>query len=215
MENLPFISDFLNDSARIANSLNKYTISTAVDLLFEAWKSKNKVFIMGNGGSASTATHFVCDINKVTISEGKHRFRAFGLNDNIPWNSALTNDEGWATIFEEQLKNYFDPGDVVIGFSVHGGSGSDKAGAWSQNLLRAIHYAKDNGGKTIGFSGFDGGAMKDLCDVCVVVPANSTPQVESFHLLLEHLISFLLKEKIASYRPTSETIPLSASGSLV
>ena len=201
MENITYITDYLQDSARIAGSLNKYDISIAVDILFDAWKNKNKVFIMGNGGSASTATHMVCDINKVTIAEGKHRFRAIGLNDNIPWNSALTNDEGWATIFEEQLKNYFDPGDVVVAFSVHGGSGSDKAGAWSQNLLRGVQYANDNGGRTIGFSGFDGGALKQVCDSCVVVPANSTPQVESFHLLLEHLISFLLKEKIAQYQP--------------
>jgi D-sedoheptulose 7-phosphate isomerase len=151
---------------------------------------------MGNGGSASTATHFTCDLSKVTIVENKKRFKVIGLNDNIPLVSALTNDEGWSEIYVEQLKNHFENGDIVIAFSVHGGSGSDKAGVWSQNLLKAMQYAKDNGGTAIGFSGFDGGFMKDLADICVVVPFDSTPHVESFHLILEHLITFCLRKKI-------------------
>jgi D-sedoheptulose 7-phosphate isomerase len=80
---------------------------------------------------------------------------------------------------------------------VHGGAGKDKAGLWSQNLLKAMKYAKEKGGKTIGIAGFDGGPMKEIADVCIIVPANSTPQVESFHLALAHLISNCLKEKIA------------------
>jgi D-sedoheptulose 7-phosphate isomerase len=80
---------------------------------------------------------------------------------------------------------------------VHGGAGKDKANAWSQNLLKSMQYASKAGGKTIGFSGFDGGPMKEIADACIVVPANSTPLVESFHLVLEHLIVFRLKEKLA------------------
>ena len=90
-------------------------------------------------------------------------------------------------------------GDVLIGISVHGGSGSDKAGLWSQNLLRAMQVAKDEFDATvIGLSGFDGGAFRQVADVCLTVPFASTPQVESFHLALEHLITFCLKEKIAN-----------------
>lgn len=109
---------------------------------------------------------------------------------------ALANDEGFDNLYYEQLKTKFQKGDVLICISVHGGSGRDKAGLWSQNLLKAMNYAKENGGKTIGLSGFDGGAMKELADVCIVVPINSTPHVESFHLVLEHLIISRLKEKI-------------------
>ena len=88
---------------------------------------------------------------------------------------------------------------VLIGISVHGGSGSDKAGLWSQNLLRAMRVAKDEFQATVvGFSGFDGGAFREVADVCLTVPFPSTPQVESFHLTLEHLITFCLKEKIAN-----------------
>lgn len=196
MKNQNFISKYFEEMHEIINKMPVENINKVIEILFNTWKNGNKVFIMGNGGSASTATHFTCDLSKVTIVGNKKRFKVIGLNDNIPLVSALTNDDGWSEIYVEQLKNHFEKNDVVIAFSVHGGSGKDKAGAWSQNLLKALQYAKDNGGTAIGFSGFDGGAMKELADVCVVVPFNSTPHVESFHLVLEHLITFCLLEKI-------------------
>ncbi len=199
MENAIFINKYFGEMKEIIENIPKDKINEVIDALFNAWKNGNKVFIMGNGGSASTATHFTCDLSKVTIVNGKKRFKVMGLNDNIPLVSALTNDDGWNEIYVEQLKNHFEKGDVAIAFSVHGGSGKDKAGMWSQNLLKALQYAKDNSGTAIGFSGFDGGAMNDLADICVVVPFNSTPQVESFHLVLEHLITFCLLEKIKNY----------------
>ena len=110
--------------------------------------------------------------------------------------SALINDEGFDDLFYEQLKNLFEEGDILICISVHGGVGRDKAGLWSQNLLKAMRYVKDNGGKTIGLSGFDGGPMKEIADVCIIVPISSTAQVESFHLALEHLICGCLRQKI-------------------
>lgn len=109
---------------------------------------------------------------------------------------ALINDEGFDNLFCEQLNGKFQRGDVLICISVHGGAGSDKAGLWSQNLLKAVKYAQENGGKAIGLSGFDGGPMKEIADACIVVPINSTPQVESFHLAVEHLICSCLKQKI-------------------
>lgn len=196
MENAKFIGKYLGEMHEIIDKMPSDRINEVIETLFNAWKNGNKVFIMGNGGSASTATHFACDLSKVTIVQNKKRFKVFGLNDNIPLVSALTNDDGWNEIYVEQLKNHFEKNDVVIAFSVHGGSGKDKAGIWSQNLLKALQFAKDNGGIAIGFSGFDGGAMKELADVCVVVPFDSTPHVESFHLVLEHLITFCLLEKI-------------------
>jgi len=196
MENQKNINKYFEDMNEIINNIPKEKIDETIEALFKAWKNGNKVFIMGNGGSASTATHFTCDLSKVTIIENKKRFKVMGLNDNIPLVSALTNDDGWSEIYIEQLKNHFQEGDVVIAFSVHGGSGKDKAGAWSQNLLKALQYAKDNGGIAIGFAGFDGGVMKDLVDICVIVPFDSTPHIESFHLVLEHLITFCLREKI-------------------
>ena len=196
MENKDFIHNYLSEAREVTEAISVADINRAIELLFNAWKNGNRVFTCGNGGSASTATHFACDLSKATIVQGKKRFKAYCLNDNIPLMSALINDDGFDNLFYEQLKANFQEGDVLISISVHGGAGSDKAGLWSQNLLKAMKYAQENGGKTIGLSGFDGGPMKEIADACIVVPINSTPQVESFHLALEHLICSCLKQKI-------------------
>jgi D-sedoheptulose 7-phosphate isomerase len=197
LKNQKFIDNYFKEMEKIINEISREDIDQVIELLFQAWKEKRTVFIMGNGGSASTATHFACDLAKCTIVGDKPRFRVICLNDNIPLMSALINDDGFDNLFSEQLKNLMEKGDYLLGISVHGGKGEDKAGLWSQNLLKAIHLAKEKyQGTTIGFSGFDGGALKEMTDACVVVPFNSTPQVESFHLVLEHLICNRLKEKI-------------------
>ncbi|MCX6003868.1 MAG: SIS domain-containing protein [Chloroflexi bacterium] len=198
MDNQTFIKGYLDDIKRISDSVSIADIEKVIDILFEAWQKKKQVFTCGNGGSASTATHFTCDLAKSVAPEGKLGFKTECLNDNIPLMLALINDHGFDNLFYEQLRVKFQPGDVLICISVHGGAGKDKASMWSQNLLKSMRYARETGGKTIGFSGFDGGPMKEIADACVVVPANSTPLVESFHLVLEHLIVFRLKEKLAS-----------------
>jgi D-sedoheptulose 7-phosphate isomerase len=195
---MSFIDTYLHDVAHLANVISKSDIQEAIKILFEAWRHNKQVFICGNGGSASTATHFACDLAKTVGSDVNRPFRTECLNDNIPLVLALVNDNGFDNIFSEQLKTKFFPGDVVVCLSVHGGAGKDKAGKWSQNLLKAMIYARENGGKSIGLSGFDGGPMKDIADACIIVPADSTPLVESFHLVLEHLIVFQLKEMIAA-----------------
>lgn len=199
MKNEQQIEQYFEEIKKIADTISREDIDRAIELLFDVWKNDNQVFFCGNGGSAGTATHFMCDLFKVTIVKDKKRFKAFCLNDNIPLMTALINDEGFDDLFIEQLKNLYRAGDVLVCLSVHGGSGKDKAGLWSQNLLKAMDYVKKHDGKTIGFSGFDGGAMKDVADVCVVVPFNATPHVEAFHVVLQHLIAFRLKEKIAEY----------------
>jgi len=196
LNNIDFIQNYLSEMKRTADDISIEDVDRVVELLYDAWQKGQRVFVCGNGGSASTATHFTCDLCKTTIVKGKKRFRAHCLNDNIPLMSALINDEGFDNLFYEQLVSHFQEGDVLICISVHGGAGKDKAGLWSQNLLKAMKYAQDMGGKTIGLSGFDGGPMKEVADACIVVPANSTPQVESFHLALEHMICSCLREKI-------------------
>jgi len=196
LNNVDSVDRFLDEFAEIAGQFSRDDISKVIALLFHAWKNGNKVFIMGNGGSASTATHFACDLAKTTAVNGKKRFKVISLTDNVPLLTALTNDEGFASIYVEQLKNLLEKDDVVIAISVHGGAGEDKAGPWSQNLLAAIRYAKNNSARTIGMAGFDGGAFKRMTDACIVVPASSTPYVESWHSALEHLICTCLRERI-------------------
>jgi D-sedoheptulose 7-phosphate isomerase len=201
LDNREFAENYLSEMRHIAGDISVDDINNAIDILFDVWKRGCQVFTCGNGGSASTATHFACDLSKTTIVEEKKRFNAYSLNDNFPLISALINDEGFDNLFYEQLKGRFREGDALICISVHGGAGKDRAGLWSQNLLKAMKYAKDMGGKTIGLSGFDGVPMKDIADACVVVPADSTPHVESFHLALEHLICSCLRQKIEESNP--------------
>ncbi len=196
MQNKQSIDHFLDGVVQITDRISRPDIDRFIEVLFDVWRNQRTVFIMGNGGSASTATHFTADLNKMTVFPGMPRMRVHSLVDNVPYVSALTNDDGWENIYVEQLKNFFRPGDVVIGISVHGGSGQDQAGVWSQNLLKALQYAKDNRGVALGLSGFDGGPMKQIADPCIVVPFDTTPHVESFHVTLHHLITFCLAEKI-------------------
>ena len=199
MSHTAFATSYLTESAEISRKLldqNK-SIARVVDALFDAWKKGCWVFVCGNGGSAGTATHFVGDLIKTTIEEPHEKgLRALALADNIPMLSAAVNDWGWHDAYTGILNTYWSKGSIVIAFSVHGGAGKDKAGAWSQNLLKALQFAKDNGGTAIGISGFDGGAMKEIADISIVVPAHSTPLVESYHVVLFHLITFRLKELI-------------------
>jgi D-sedoheptulose 7-phosphate isomerase len=197
MDNQGFIQNYLEETCRVTRLISVDSVDSAVELLLDAWKNNNNVFTCGNGGSASTATHFACDLTKTVAQPGKRGLRVECLNDNIPLVLALVNDDGFDNLFSEQLKTKAQKGDVLICISVHGGSGKDKAGLWSQNLLKAMDYMRENGGSTIGLSGFDGGAMKDLADVSIVVPVDSTPHVESFHLVLEHLICSCLRERLA------------------
>jgi D-sedoheptulose 7-phosphate isomerase len=191
-------NEYLSEVSQIAEGLDRKSIDKAIRILHEAWEEDRQIFVIGNGGSASTSTHFACDLNKWVSDEADRKFRAFALVDNIPLMSALTNDNGWGEVYVDQLRNFFRKGDVLVAISVHGGSGSDKAGPWSQNLLRAVKYVKDNGGKVVGLSGFDGGVLKTAADACIVVPANSTPHVEGMHLVLTHLMAEQLRALISA-----------------
>lgn len=190
------IADFLGGIEKICKAVRRQDIISVVDVLYDAWREDRQIFLIGNGGSASTASHFACDLNKGTIHDGKRRLRAICLNDNLAHVSALTNDEGWENVYIEQLRHFYRPGDVVFGISVHGGKGRDKAGAWSQNILKAMQFARDNEGRVLGFSGFSGGAFPEVCDACVIVPYPTTPHVEAFHVALHHLVTWCLSERI-------------------
>ncbi len=161
----------------------------AIEILLKCYKRGGVVFTMGCGGSASTATHFAADLAKTVGG-----FKAISLVDNIPLVSAYTNDWGWDSVFSGQLVPWLTKNDVLVGFSVHGGNKK-----WSGNLTSAMKFAKKKGAKIIGFSGFDGGAMKDLADACLNVQADEvygTPLVEAMHVVINHGLIFDLRERI-------------------
>jgi D-sedoheptulose 7-phosphate isomerase len=162
-------------------------IQKTVSVLEEARLKDRQVFIMGNGGSAATASHFACDLGKGTIIPGRPRFRVIALTDNMPLFSALANDFGYDRVFAEQLASLVQADDVVIGIS---GSGN------SRNVLNAILVARQVGATTIGLTGKDGGLLKCLVEVCIQVPNHTIEQIEDIHLLLEHLITTELRQAI-------------------
>lgn len=196
MDNKAAIDLYFQGLEHVIRHISREDIEEVIGLLYEAWRDGRQVFLAGNGGSASTATHFASDLAKFTSEGSEKRFRAVALTDNVPLVTALTNDLGWEHVYVEQLKNLMCKGDVLVVISVHGGSGADKAGPWSQNLLKAAKFVQDNRGRVIGLAGFDGGLLKHTADACIVVPIDSTPHVEGFHLVLTHLICARLRELI-------------------
>jgi len=169
--------------------LNK--IKEVADMLKSAYKASRHIFIMGNGGSAATASHFVCDLAKGTRVKGKKHFKVIGLTDNIPLLTAWSNDVSFKDVFKSQLENLLEKGDIVIIFT---GSGN------SPNVLEAAKYAKKKKAKTIAFTGFNGGKIKKLSDICLIMPSDNMERVEDLHLILEHLIKLYLWEEISAGR---------------
>ena len=163
-------------------------VDRVIDELFKAYTRGSQVFVFGNGGSASSSSHFACDLGKGTTMPGKPRFRVISLADNVALMTAWANDFRYEDIFVEQLANLVQPQDVVIGIS---GSGN------SPNVVHALQYAKEMGAITIALTGFAGGKVKDVVDIPIIVPANHISQIEDVHLVLLHLISVCLHDKLA------------------
>ena len=160
-------------------------IQKVITVLHDARLDGRQVFILGNGGSAATASHFACDLGKGTEAPGTPCFRAFALTDNMPLFSAYANDCGYEQVFARQLANLMQPGDVVIAIS---GSGN------SANVLNAIRLAREGGATTIGLVGFDGGRLGEMVDLCLHVENHCMEQVEDIHLMLEHLVCTSLRQ---------------------
>lgn len=183
------VEAYLEDLQDVLVAVSTDEVWRIVDVLRECYRSGARVFIFGNGGSASTASHFVCDLGKNVQVHGGRRFKVLGLADNVPMLTAWANDTAYERIFAEQLENFVQVGDVAIGIS---GSGS------SPNVLRAMELARSRGAVTVGLTGFDGGKLAPLCDVCVVVPSTNMGQIENVHLTLQHLICELLSRELAT-----------------
>ena len=173
-------------------------IDDVIGILQQARMQGNQVFIMGNGGSASTASHFVCDLAKNTRHADMPHFRVIGLTDNMALFAAYANDEGYENVFSQQLLNLIKPGDVVIGISASGNS---------KNVINAMEEAKKHNATTIGFTGFDGGLLGKMVKINIHVKSNIIEHVEDIHLVLEHIIIKTMKERMQSF--TKSTTALS------
>ena len=165
-------------------------IRQAVEVILESYRKGGTIFVAGNGGSASTASHFACDLGKGTAVEGKPRLRVISMADNLSLLTAWANDVSYEAIFVDQLKNLMRPGDLLIAISASGNS---------PNVLRAAEYARQLGCKVIGLTGFGGGKLAKLADIAIVVESDRYGPVEDIHLVLDHImhrcIYHVLKEE--------------------
>lgn len=148
------------------------------------WKGQT-IFICGNGGSAATSIHFASDLTKGAMAPNKPPIKAYSLCENIAIFSAWANDLSFEEVFTSQLKSRMRPGDVLIAISCSGNS---------RNVLNAVDLSQTLGATTIGFTGFNGGKLKEKVDICIIVPSNSMEQIEDVHLLLCHLITTCLRQ---------------------
>lgn len=183
------VSTYLDEIEGVVRSISRGDVRAAVDRLFEGWQTRRTTYIIGNGGSASTGSHMMNDLNKMTSFPGAVRFRAIALTDNMPLITAIGNDIEYADVFIEQLRNLLSPGDILIAIS---GSGN------SENVIRAARYAREVGAAVIGLCGNPGSRLCECSDTVITVPAQSICQQEDGHLILNHTIALALRDRIGA-----------------
>jgi D-sedoheptulose 7-phosphate isomerase len=183
---MSYIQWYLDEISYILQQLPQDQIAQIIQTLEQARMERKKMFLIGNGGSAATASHFANDLIKSTIIDGKPRMKVIALTDSVPVMLAYANDCGYESIFAEQLDALADPGDILVVFS---GSGR------SPNVIRALDLARQRGLTTIGFTGRDGGDMRERCDICLIAPCQPMEHIEDIHVLLCHLIYSALRDQ--------------------
>ena len=182
-------SEYIDTSTNILGRVDQAAIDKVIDVLYKSYRDSKMVFFAGNGGSAAAASHFCEDLSKGTQPDLKatKRFRALSLVDNVPYITAMSNDEGYQHIFEQQLVCYAQPGDTLVCIS---GSGN------SQNVVQAMEWAKSHDLIAIAITGYDGGKIGAIADINLHVPSFDMGLVEGLHVFVSHYITDRLREKI-------------------
>jgi len=181
---------YFEELQRVMASFPKEGIDQIAEALVKAYDARQTVYLFGNGGSAALASHLACDLGKGTAyCNGGKRFRVLSLADNLPTLTAWANDASYEDVFSEQIKTFVQPGDVALAIS---GSGNSK------NVLNALQVARAARATTIGISGFQGGEMKPLCDICVVVPSENMQIIEDLHVAMAHSVFRIVYRRISS-----------------
>ena len=186
------IDSYLSRLRGTIDSLPADKLTRLGEMLFRAYDSEKQVFTLGNGGSASTASHIAADLAKNTIGPNMRRFRIASLNDNTAILTALANDLGYQNVFSEQLQNLIRPGDLLIAVSASGNS---------PNVIKAIRYAQSKSAEVVGLLGFDGGAAARLADLAIVVDSKDYGVVEDTHLIINHILVEYFRKRLAEDQP--------------
>jgi D-sedoheptulose 7-phosphate isomerase len=187
---LDSISTYFTELEHMLRDISQAHLQNVLALLEEAYRHGHRIFIMGNGGSAATASHFALDLTKNTIMAGAPRLKAISLTDHVPLITAWSNDTAYEHIFEEQLANMIEPGDVVIGISASGNS---------PNVINALKLANRSRAATVGLLGANGGLIKTIVDAYVLAPGQNIEQEEDAHMILTHIITRHMREVVRSY----------------
>lgn len=180
------IADYFSRHKAAMDKINTDEVNSLMNLLISARDSGKTVFIMGNGGSAATASHLAADFNKGASVGKSKRFRLICLNDNVPTLMAYANDFSYDDVFAGPLENFMQEGDVVIGIS---GSGNSK------NVVKAIEWANSHGGITVGLTGYSGGKVKIISQHNVHIPVDDMQIVEDLHMMLDHCMMQIFCEQ--------------------
>ena len=178
---LEFIRGYLAELDATLRALPEGQVADLIEAIRDVRDRDAQIFVVGNGGSAATASHFAVDLGKGASIGASRRFRVLSLTDNGPWITALGNDLSYADVFVEQLRNYARPGDLLLAFS---GSGN------SENVLRAVRYANSIGCRTIGLAGYAGGRLREEAQECLVVSADHMGRIEDGHFVIQHLVVY-------------------------
>lgn len=173
------IKTYLENEIEVIKNLDIDAINDAMNAIMEAYEGKKKIYIFGNGGSSATASHYQNDFNKGISEYVENKFKFHCLNDNMATIMAIANDIGFEEVFRFQLTNNLEEGDLIVAIS---GSGNSK------NVINAVEYAKKQGNKVIGLTGFKGGKLKELSDISLHAPINSMQITEDIHMIFDHLI---------------------------
>ncbi|TAH53439.1 MAG: SIS domain-containing protein [Chloroflexota bacterium] len=176
---------YFQDQQALLSQLDTTTLGTILEILERARTERHHIFVFGNGGSASTASHFAADLGKNTVRSHMPRFQVTCLNDNMAIFSAYANDDGYDSVFAEPLISLSNSGDVAIAISASGNS---------PNVVRAIQAANERGLVTIGLAGMSGGKLAQLARHSIVVPSQSYEHVEDAHLMLCHALVATIKQ---------------------
>jgi D-sedoheptulose 7-phosphate isomerase len=187
-----YVTDYLNRLRRVIDALPHADLMELGEMLFRAYQNQKQVLTLGNGGSASTASHMAADLGKNTIEANMRRFRIISLNDNMSLLTALANDVGYENVFSEQLKNLVRAGDLLIVISASGNS---------PNVLSAIRCAQERSAQVAGLLGFGGGEAARLVDLPIVVPSSHYGVVEDAHLVINHVLVEHFRHRLAEGRP--------------
>lgn len=181
-----WIRDHLSCLQQMLAAIDVTAVEHAAAELVNAFEENRTVFVCGNGGSASTASHMAADLAKNTGGAGRPGLRVMCLNDNMAWLSALANDFGYEHVFVEQLRNLLQPRDVLVAISASGNS---------PNVVRAAEFVRARGGRTVGLVGFTGGRLRETCDVVVHLQSADYGRVEDGHLILNHILTEALRAR--------------------